>query len=65
MAGRPRAPLFQAFAPPESDVRDRCPRPRELGEQSTCVGWAVSGEDSQSRFMQWGDWILIGPQPVV
>ena len=41
LAGKPRTPLFRAFLPPATDLRDRLPRPGAQGKQGSCVGWAV------------------------
>ena len=41
LAGKPRTPLYRAFLPEIVDLRDRFPPSGRLGEQGSCVGWAV------------------------
>lgn len=40
LADKARMPLFRAFLPPATDLRDRLPRPGEQREQGSYVGWA-------------------------
>jgi hypothetical protein len=37
----PRVSGYRAFLPEQMDLSDHFPQPRDQGEQSSCVGWAV------------------------
>ena len=37
-----KTPIHRAFLPESVDLRDRMPKPRSQGDQSSCVGWATA-----------------------